>query len=116
MSLCQLNIVIKRQDGVFQLGYLEFSMNVKKNKPKKVTHVQWFPNREIKTLKQADLLLGKEIKNYQTLPKFFEYHNFKKPAISALIKLQRSVSCQPWKFWISISTSVIVGRAPELIS
>ncbi len=57
MSLCAFNIVTRMGPKLFQLGYVEFRLKIKKNKPKKISYVKYFPGREIKSKKQADLLL-----------------------------------------------------------
>jgi hypothetical protein len=111
MKKCRMNVVVKSRAKLFKLGYVECSLNIKKNKIKKVTHINWFPGREIQNKNQADLLIGKDIDQYLSFDEIVEIFGYKKSAASVNIKLQRSLGCVPRGLWINLGTSIFAGKS-----
>lgn len=110
MSLCAFNVVTRMGPKLFQLGYLEFRLKIKKNKPKKISYIKWFPGREIKSKKQAELLLGTQAKYYVTLQKLFQMYGFKSAPISILVKLRHTIDSTAGSLWVNCDNSKLGGR------
>lgn len=110
MSLCAFNIVTRMGPKLFQLGYVEFNLKIKKNKPKKISYVKYFPGREIKSKKQANLLLGNQAINYVTFQRLFQMYGFKPAPISILVKLRHTINSATGSLWVNSNNSRICGR------
>ena len=116
MANCEMDVCTRHKRGVddqlriFRLGHVEFNLTIKKNKPKKITHFQYFMGRDIYNKNQAKMF----IKNPDVWVPFehlLEMYGYKRPAFNVLLKFHRSLQSKACDVWIDTSTISINGKS-----
>jgi hypothetical protein len=116
MANCEMDICTRMKRGVnddkriFRLGHIEFNLRIKKNKPKKITHFQYFMGRDIMKKKDAKLFI-KNPDLWVPFEHLLEMYGYKKAALSVIVKFHRSLDAKPYDVWIDASSVSINGKS-----